>query len=391
MGDLNLRKLFILLTIGLPLFVARPAFGQARTEPAFVVLNNGDTIRGWVNYKGWEHSPRSIEFSRDSTNYRFTIYRAPDIRYFEIAEAEAYERAVVRKKVINPADSLTTDTLLLRLLVKGRKLSLYEESSDQFFVNEEGGIFEEVSPFILKSYAQKYELTSLFPQIDAAGTSQEDVVRIVLALNGSSGAVTYGKPVMPNRLHWYLGVGGGTSGMSISGDKSYLGQISFSNTTVAPYLLLGFDYLFSKGVGPWGIRLEVAYFGATYKASGFSTGTELDHIDYTLDQRNISLAVYALYHFVNGRRLIVYGAAGISANFASYPQNTYHDSWPNSMTRDNYAKMSSFWFAANLKLGVILNNRFEAGAAGIFGNYSQELAYSFDPHTVLFWVGYRLR
>jgi hypothetical protein len=53
--------------------------------------------------------------------------------------------------------------------------------------------------------------------------------------------------------------------------------------------------------------------------------------------------------------------------------------------------MNRFWLSANLKLGIILNNRFEVGAATVLGNYSQEEAYSFDPHTLFFWLGYRLR
>jgi hypothetical protein len=196
--------------------------------------------------------------------------------------------------------------------------------------------------------------------------------------------------LLANKLHLFLGVGALVSNLSISGDKSYLGQIAFNKTSISPCFLLGVDYLFSSGVGPWGIRLEASYFSATYKASGVSTGTSLDHINYTLEQRNFSSNGYLLYHFINRHQIRLYAAAGVGANFSSYPQNTYQESFPSSKTTYNYATMNGFWLSGNLKLGVILAHRLELGAATILGNYSKELAYSFDPRTTLFWVGYRL-
>ena len=361
------------------------ASGQPSRQPAFLVTNNGDTLHGWIVYRGWEQMPRSIQFSLDSLSKRTVTYSATDLRYCQIAGAEAYEKAIISK------DSLTNDTVLLRLLVRGQKLSLYKLGSEQFFIRARDGAYEEATAFALNAYAEKYDLSSLFPQINAAGTDESALIKIIITLNGNDRPETFTKPVIANKLHWFFGAGAGISNMSISGDKSYLGQIGFSNPVAAPYLLLGFDYLFSRGVGPWGLRLEVSYFQATYKASGVSTGTELDHINYTLEQHNFSPAAYVLCHFINRRQLRIYAAAGAGANFSSYPQNTYHETFPSSTTTDNYATMNRFWLSANLKLGIILNNRFEVGAATVLGNYSQEEAYSFDPHTLFFWLGYRLR
>ena len=361
------------------------SLGQPSRQRAFLVTNNGDTLHGWIVYKGWERMPRSVHFSQDSLSKRTVTYRSTDLRYCQIGGAEAYEKAII------PKDSLASDTVLLRLLVRGPKLSLYKLGSEQYFIRVRDGAYEEASAFRLNTYAEKYDLSSLFPRINAAGTDESKLIKIVITLNGNDRAETFTMPVIANKLHWFFGAGAGISDMSISGDKSYLGQIGFSNTIAAPYLLLGFDYLFSRGVGPWGLRLEVSYFQATYKASGVSTGTELDHINYTLEQHNFSPAAYVLCHFINRRQLKIYAAAGIGANFSGYPQNTYHETFPSSSTTYNYADMTGFWLSANLKLGIILNNRFEVGAATVLGNYSQEEAYSFDPHTMFFWVGYRLR
>jgi len=373
----------MLSLISLFLFFSVTSLCQPSMQRVFLVKNDGDTLRGWIKYKGWERIPRSVDFGQDSLAKHLVTYEVADLHYMAIAGVEAYERAVMAK------DSLARDTVFLRLLVKGQRLSLYKLSSEQFFVRVKDGDYEQATAFTLKTYAEKFDLSSLFPQIDAAGTDESALVKIVLVLNGNAGAATFTKPVITNKLHCFLGIGALVSNMSISGDKSYLGQIAFNNTAVSPYFLLGLDYLFSSGVGPWGIRLEASYFSATYKASGVSTGTSLDHINYTLEQRNFSSNWYLLYHFINRHQIRVYAAAGVGANFSSYPQNTYSESFPSSTTTYNYATMNGFWLSANLKVGVILTHRLELGAATILGNYSKELAYSFDPRTTVFWAGYR--
>ena len=379
------KSLSVLQLVLFFLFLSASSFSQPTMQRAFLVTGAGDTLRGWIQYKGWEGVPRSVGFGPDSLTRHLVTYRVADLRYMEIAGAEAYERAVL------PKDSLGSDTVFLRLLVKGQKLSLYRESSEQFFVRENGGTYAEASALTLKTYAEKSGQSQLFAQIYAAGTNERELVKIVLLLNGTGGGVSYTRPVTPNKLHWFVGAGAGVSSLSISGDKSYLGQIAFSGPVVVPYLLAGFDYLFSNGVGPWGFRLEASYFSATYKAGGVSTGTDLDHINYTLEQRNFAASGYVLYHFINRHRIRLYAAAGVGANFSGYPQNTYHETFPSSTTTYDYATMNSFWLSANLKLGVILTGRFELGAATILGNYSKELGYSFDPQTMLFWVRYWLR
>lgn len=365
------------------LLLSAASLCQPSMQRVFLVTNDGDTLHGWIKYMGWERVPRSVDFGPDSLAKHLVTYEVADLRYMAIAGAEAYERAVVSK------DSLPSDTVFLRLLIKGQKLSLYKLSSEQFFVRVKDGDYEQATALALKTYAEKFDLSSLFPQIDAAGIDENALVKIVLALNGNAGSSTFTKPVIANKLHWFFGVGALVSTMSISGDKSYLGQIDFNNTAVSPYLLLGLDYLFSSGIGPWGIRLEASYFSATYKASGVSTGTSLDHINYALEQRNLSSSGYLLYHFINRHQIRVYAAAGVGANFSTYPQNTYQESFPSSTTTYNYATMNGFWLSANLKVGVILTHRLELGAATILGNYSKELAYSFDPRTTVFWAGYR--
>ena len=174
------------------------ASGQPSRQRAFLVTNKGDTLHGWIVYKGWEQMPRSVQFSLDSLSQRTVTYRATDLRYCQIAGAEAYEKAII------PKDSLTNDTVLLRLLVRGQKLSLYKLGSEQYFIRVRDGAYEEATAFALNTYAEKYDLSSLFPQINAAGTDESALIKIIITLNGNDRPETFTKPVMPTSYIGFL-------------------------------------------------------------------------------------------------------------------------------------------------------------------------------------------
>jgi len=326
------------------------------------------------------------------------MYTARELRYVEIAGTEAYEKAVLK------TDSGLSNPVLLRLLFRGPRLNLYAHGTDSFFLREKGGdlvrldvippsdgrnFSSDVYKNVLDLYAAKYGLSDLSARIERMTYSQSDLLRTVQLLNGSQGR-RYTAPVFKNRLHWFLGAGVGVSGLNISGDNLYFNQIKFKNTTI-PYFVAGFDYYLSKGIGPLALRAELSYFSATYKASGVATSTSQDHLTYTFQQRNISPAVYVLYHFINLQRLKVYAAAGIGANFSSYSNNTFQESYPVAATTGNYTNFSSPWVSGNFKLGAIVSKRVEIGVAGIFGDFTRESNYRFDPHTYFCWLAYRLK
>lgn len=364
--------------------------------PAFLIGKTNDTVSGWIRYKGWDRLPSSIRISKDSIGSRSTNYSVDQISYLEIAHVEAYERVVIK------SDSDASRSVLLRLLVKGPRLDLYAAGNDLFFIREPNGDLEklELAPGgentptaalyknKLNAYAVKYDLSELLPRIQGMNYTESELVRIVTLLNGSQG-IAYTAPVFRNHPHWFVGGGVGFTGLTISGDKSYLGRIQFKNTT-APFFTAGFDYYFSKGVGPLAVRVELNYFSATYKATGLATTTDLDQIRYTLQQNDISPCAYLQYHFVNLEGFKLYAAVGVGVNLASYPQNTYQESFPQATTTTNYATLNSFWFSGNLKVGAVITRRAQVGFLSIFGNYSRETGYSFDPHTYFCWLAYRI-
>lgn len=41
------------------------AFGQQNYQPAKVTTLAGDTLRGFINYRGWDRNPRVVSFKPD--------------------------------------------------------------------------------------------------------------------------------------------------------------------------------------------------------------------------------------------------------------------------------------------------------------------------------------
>ena len=54
----KMKLILILLLVIIPEFV----FSQSNYYEGYVVKNNGDTLKGYIDYRNWEYSPVSFNF-----------------------------------------------------------------------------------------------------------------------------------------------------------------------------------------------------------------------------------------------------------------------------------------------------------------------------------------
>src|SRR5580704_2539084 len=80
-----MRSLFIALLITLPAII----FAQPNYHEGFVVKNNGDTLKGYIDYREWVYSPTSIEFKPSNGN-DITKFGPEAIKSFQIKGFENY-------------------------------------------------------------------------------------------------------------------------------------------------------------------------------------------------------------------------------------------------------------------------------------------------------------
>jgi hypothetical protein len=114
-----------------------------------MIKNNGDTIRGTINYKNWEKNPKTISFRTANSAVEET-FSINELKEFDITGYDHYLKAIVQKDMrpvnfdaseedINSvALANIKDTVFLRQLVKGNKISLYElvDSKVHYYVQK---------------------------------------------------------------------------------------------------------------------------------------------------------------------------------------------------------------------------------------------------------------
>ena len=69
-------------------------FTQKKFKDGFVVLNNGDTARGYLEYKEWYTNPISVLFTKN-LNEAGVRYSTNEIIYFEYNGMGLYQRFTV--------------------------------------------------------------------------------------------------------------------------------------------------------------------------------------------------------------------------------------------------------------------------------------------------------
>ena len=129
---------------------------QSNYQQGFVVENNGDTVKGSIDYKRWDRSPTKITFKSVAQS---KVYAPLDIKSFKVAD-EIYISAVVDVdrspyKITeldnSPYPIYEKDTVFLQSLIQGEKslLHLKDESSKNHFYIVDNGSFV---PLVYKQY-----------------------------------------------------------------------------------------------------------------------------------------------------------------------------------------------------------------------------------------------
>ena len=121
-------------------------YGQNNFKSAKIILHNGDTLIGSINYRNWNRNPSQIQF-RKTNDVKVNTYSPLDINVFEV-EGDKYYGAIVEKEV-SPIKSfklhydgilnIKKDTVFLQSLIEGEKSFLKFKdfnNKDHFYIKE---------------------------------------------------------------------------------------------------------------------------------------------------------------------------------------------------------------------------------------------------------------
>ncbi|MDR3715070.1 MAG: hypothetical protein P4L51_19825 [Puia sp.] len=373
---------------------------QNNYRPGLIVKSNGDTVRGTIDYGNRYRNPYTIRFKADPPGSPELKYTPKELSYFEASGLDAYKTAIISKDMrpVEPAeinrdtrDTVETDTVFLRVLVAGRKYSLYRftDFKNHFYFQVANGRLTELTYKVyldatgdpqvltyreaLMEIAVENNMSSLRHDIDWAGYSEKYLSRVVMALNGNAPTVVYGAASKRAGTgpQPFISVGMSGTRFRVSGDKALAGMNYV--TGIAPVFALGVDFLTPVNFNDFSFRIEIDYAQNTYKGSknGLSPyNGDPTRETYMMEQRNITPCATILYNFRRPKKVKYYVGAGAGYNFSHYGTNRYTltDQTGNSpgVITNGYLDVQDYWGSFFLKLGARVDRHWEVGVTGTF-------------------------
>lgn len=134
------------LTLLLTLIVSALAYAQSDFKKGYLITLQGDTLYGFIDYKGWTRTPTHFSFKDAAGEKALRDYTVRDIQKLVIEGYASYERFAVSVSMnevdynrFDPASNALykRDTVFLKLLAQGNNMNLYayrDKLKDRFYV-----------------------------------------------------------------------------------------------------------------------------------------------------------------------------------------------------------------------------------------------------------------
>ncbi len=387
-------KLWTLLTIAVAFSFT--AVAQSNYQNGYVIKLNGDTVKGFINYKEWGNSPRSIDFKTTETQTKPDRFTPGMLQGFEVINKEkyvAYTGKLSADKNTFPdlpsqLDTTTIqDTVFLHLIYNGSKVSLLKQQDDtklrmfyqegnekpvelKFYqyLTEENKVYP-YEPFKrqLFALANKYQVNEnkIDDLISNASFKESSLIEMMKLINQDKNKKkdvgTYG-----GRL--FAGITFNRTVTQFDGYNKFADQ---PFTSYIPRISVGYDLFTNKYTQRLYFKSELSFtsvspsFGAeSYYPTTVST--------YRFTQLTASLGMSVIYNFYNANRFKVFFGAGVFINGSKYTKNEF--SYPNDpRVTNDYYKLENIWATFPVQAGVTINKRVDVFAMYItpssYANY----------------------
>ena len=390
---LKVMQRFLFIAFFLPVF----SWAQSNYKPGYVVKLQGDTLRGFINYKEWDKNPKTIQFKKGPDNTDVETFSAKEIAAFSISDIAQYQRFIlpisldqvdINKLAIKLDTTTITDTVFLKVCTKGFHLTMYAYTDDikpRYYLLENGdthpqeliyhawyNISESAAIHYVTRYQgqltyfkQKYKVNSdkLDEQILESRYVEPQLVKIIQIINGPSSQQFTPKSVFGSR--WFLGIGVNYSNLKFTETLvDALNGSHLANSSCAyPKITAGIDFFPDKNVQSLILRFELTSTINQYSLL-FNNNTTVAPSTSTLNftQYNNSLVPQLIYNIVNSEKIKFFVGAGVALNFSLYNQyayiTKYDGSFPDNVQR-NFPAFDNFWISFPIKTGVFIGKKIE--------------------------------
>ena len=367
------------------------SIAQSNYKPGYVVTLKGDTLHGFIDYKEWGRNPKDIRFKNSLSTGAAEGFSTKNAGAFAVTGLEYYQCFVLSisqdqvdmgKLETKPDSSYLTDTVFLRIIAKGKHLTLYsytdnikpryyvletgenlpqELSFHAYFNPNESASVQYINRFRtqLENLAQKYEVNTdkTQEQIVRANYAEADLIKIADVINGTSSRQFNTQKLFGTRL--FIGIGVNYNTQVFAGDNTSQGDISFpQKTTITPKISAGLDFFPNKNVQRLFLRAEVSFTVDNYNLSNTMAG---DVLNLSFNQYMVSVIPQIFYNVYNTESLKVFLNVGVSVNFSSYKNYSFTEQFGSSSGANLYSALplDKTWESFPIKAGIILNKKLE--------------------------------
>jgi hypothetical protein len=376
---------------------------QRNFKPGYIVTLNGDTTKGFVDHKEWNHNPGEIAFK--TTEQAAAQQYSPDnIKAFGVDQSYHYEKYTgpISKAAVDLADlstgidtSFTTASVFLKIITSGNNLTLYnysDKTKDLYFIADKNSAAVELKRYVyldknqadkireynlyiqqLLAFATKYVPgnAALAARINSTRYRLSDIKAIVLQLNNNTDNYK-NNDAAGGGAEFFIGAGANMANASFFGvDKSTSGDNIFNANTnvqsVGPLIAAGMNFYLNKSVKKLFFKVELNLAMNKIRATYNSTYTGFNKVgreeELTFNQLGISAVPQLAYNIYNTENLKFFVAAGFQLNFSSFSNTHYYGT--NTLNgqfvdkKDNPVFYKKITTSITAKTGVTLANKFD--------------------------------
>ena len=429
------------LLLALFLLSSLQIFSQSNYKPGAAITTNGDTLRGFINYRGWFLNPESIEFkaSMDAKAEHLTLENTVWFSVAGYGSYSGFEVPVSMNRLEFAALTVELDTaqilkaVFLKEILRGDKITVFsfqDKIKKRFYIQPAGSNLpielkygktvrelQEIRHDIFKDQLRRVAIENnaltdeVERSIQSASYSEQDVIKIVRSVNTKQDVTISLNRNPGKRVGYFVNAGVNNHHLEYTG-KSLItidrltptGSDKFkdrvTNQSLAPVVAVGADFFTNPVTRKLLIRTELSAFKVKSETVSYSKDNDItnaeDENTYRLSVLNVSLSPQVIYNFYTTGALNFYAGAGVTFSILKASENKVEQKPINQGSStvfviENYIPIRSSFLTPVARAGVQFFGQLDCSViwiAPIQYSASATSARSLKARQLIFSLGY---
>jgi len=382
------------------------ALAQSNYREGYILKNSGDTVKGFINYRDWPQSPKSVEFKEITTNSPSQIFSAGSIKGFGIWGYKSYisyTGPVTLSKIntlMNLSHTLDTaarqDSAFLRVISRGPNVTLLYHNDDikyryfilenrtntiaelkyfQYIENSDNIVSKPVFLSQLDQLSLKYTGKSIYSNSSNPQSAYyEDVILKYVKMINNNISI---EEKRESHLRFFAGLSAKYNS-SVFNDGPAVFNFETHSTSVSPMLSFGIDMTANPNIQKGYFRIEADFYSETSQFNGTIGYFSVKRMPVAITPQYIfnfsstknvkffmGVGVEAIYCLTSDNKLVATQSGVIlSPNLVQNKGDSYR-----SLNQGDYIgnpyDIGKLAFNLHIKAGVTINNKVELYATFI--------------------------